>query len=156
MGKSFVLKNKMGNAVGYTTQGLGLLRCRYKDVQEGTKVVFRDINGSFIEKNLEASGAEHEWNDENRIMIGAAIVFEKEILADTGYEMHDYKKQMVKTDIMKPVSSDLPDSDEEDDDHEGKRATEREAQERMPQRRWPPPVCMKGAVYRTGKWKMEE
>lgn len=156
MGRSFVLKDKMGTAVGYLTQGLGAIRCRCMGAKEGMRAIILNNEDQLMEYKMNPVCTEQEWKDEDKIIEGAAIVFGEEIVADTGETLRRRIENRLR---MNACDQDFSEGAELYKRHEKKNAerewTRKEAGS-FPQRRWPPPPCMKGAVYRIGMWNIEE
>lgn len=173
MGKSFILKDRMGMTAGYIFMGLGELRCRVSGAKAGMEAVLMDANGGCDSREMDATADEQIWEVPGRELGGAAIILNGEIIADTGVQARSSVRQMLesrkkrekeekaqneRTETKQEISSDEENKRGQAADSretEGGRTKETAACD-LPQRRWPRPPCMQSAVYCEGKWVEEE
>jgi len=135
VGKSFVLRDNSGRAVGYIQQVGNALRCGIHEV-DGDALVdlfLVYVNGEVSAKRINAMRPEHEWQEEAAIY-GGCVVMEGKILADTGREAKCSVKKHLQPNTDVGNREKRPERVRHEQDDQQKAA-------RIPQRRWPPNPC---------------
>jgi len=177
MGRSFILKDRLGTAVGYVSQGLGVLRCRLSEARPDMEIVLMYADGTEEKRAIDPSGAEQVWEEEDKEISGAVILAGERIAADTGVEVRRRydgmtisarrQKQEKAEAVRKRYSGvdggsthtaqsrKMPPADEREEGA-ANGIMEKADTSVFPERRWPPSPCWQTSVYRSGRWMEDE
>lgn len=147
MGKSFVLRDGAGKAIGYMQQAGDTLRCGFRADE---KLVYMDLyvvdaDQVITENSLNPNKCEHEWYVGGKAIAGGCLVTDRRILADTGTEA----KAIIRRYLMRRNE---PQYHREDSENESKAETALREAIKHPERRWPPNPCCVNSTYKEGSW----
>ena len=157
MGKSFILKDRSGTAVGYFQQGIHSVRCRLSSEEEGTEIILFYVGGKHNSRLIEETGKEMEWKEADGIVEEVVISRDGVIIAASSPQARLQFERMystVQTNKKRDNPSVLPveETHESQQIEEENKSKETAEKNRMPERRWPRPPCWQEAVYRQGMW----
>jgi len=135
MGKSFVLRNRTGKAVGYIQQVGDMLRCGIHEPgeQKTCDLYLVDDCGSVHKKEIDAVIHEHKWRMEFVTITGGCLAMDGTILAETG---KDISRRMQAHWVRKAAK-------ERSLKHEegAEKQSKRQENTAYPKKHWPPNPC---------------
>ena len=159
MGKSFILKDRLGIAVGYFQQGIHSVRCRFSRAEEGMEIILFYADGKHRVRLIEASGREMEWEEADGVIDEVTIIRDGVVAAASSpqarvrFEQMHFKVQTNERENY-PDRQPIEKLHESLEREEENKSEEKEPAEKhmMPERRWPRPPCWQEAIYRQGVW----
>jgi len=136
LGKSFVLKNREGKAVGYIQQREQGTRCMARTAEESAQIWLCFENGTSRLCAYETAGEEVQWAVNGETLRGACLLENGICMADTGEAVRrayaNYIMERKQAESKPPVQMQNPPAE---------RKKEHPAVRRLPVRRWPPNPC---------------
>lgn len=154
MGKSFVLKDRVGHTVGYAQQVQEKIRGRFdlKGRYEKDCCIYLFFADGKSTRFCNAhEGIETEWGTDKTQLVGVCIAAGRHRIADTDFSMERCLPLEANTENTMPEKKlennrirtlSLP------------RNVVQNNNTVFPERRWPPPCCTP-AIYKEGKWIIE-
>ncbi len=154
MGKSFVLRDSAGTAVGCLMQGMDALHLSFRGGRESDEIALLTGDGTWKKRRVGQQTDGGGWLLEMCDAAGALMLRDGEIMADSGTEMRlRFVTEKRNTVSVKQTARQTV---QETAVKRQERAAPREndGQAGLPERRWPPPPCFEAASYCEGKWTL--
>ena len=152
VGKSFVLRDNAGAAVGCLTPGMNALHLSFRGGRESDEIALLTEDGRWKKWRIGQQANSGGWLLEMCGATGALLLRDGRIVADSGAEARERFEKAKRSAVREKQAKAAPETAIVNPE----RTAENDMRSGLPERRWPPPACLEASVYRKGKWTIED
>lgn len=154
VGKSFVLRDNAGAAVGCLTSGMNALHLSFRGGKESDEIALLTEDGTWKKRRIGQQADSGGWLLEMCGASGVLLLRDGKIVADSGAEARERFEKAKRNAVREKQAKAAPEPAVVNPERTVLR--ENDVRSGLPERRWPPPACLEAAVYRKGKWTIED